>query len=230
LYFVAGSAMGMLTGKWGAGPTYLIAAIAASCVCTAGLLARISNRLLVVSNERVPNYQLPITAALASVLFLGQAALNVHLPTSGRIFSVIARLIGVADRSSYPPYPYYDSVGYTQLGHLLDPADAANGWELVNAIRQVEGPVWSEEAMLTLMAGKDVVTNPTQLLNLSENGMLDTSRMIAMIESKQFGAIIFRALFYPDDVKEAIGRNYYWARNVKMNGFDYWVLLPNLKN
>ncbi len=40
-YFTAGAAMGMLTGKWGAGPTYLIAAIAASCVCTVGLLWRV---------------------------------------------------------------------------------------------------------------------------------------------------------------------------------------------
>jgi hypothetical protein len=228
MYFVAGSAMGMLTGKWGAGPTYLIAAIAASCVCTAGLLARISNRLLVVGDGRIANYPLLITAVIASVIFFWQATLNVHLPTSGRVFGTIARLIGVADApSSYPPYPYYDSVGYTQLGHLLDPADAANGWELVNTIRAVEGPVWSEEAMLTLLAGKDVVTNPTQLLNLSKNGMLDTTHMIEMIEQKAFGAVIFRALFYPDDVKQAIGRNYYWAKNVKMNGFDYWVLLPN---
>jgi len=228
MYFVAGSAMGMLTGKWGAGPTYLIAAIAASCVCTAGLLARMSNWLLVIGKGRITNYHLPMTALIVTGLFFWQAALNVHLPTSGRVFGTIARLIGVADApSSYPPYPYFDSVGYTQLGHLLDPADAANGWELVNAIRAVEGPVWSEEAMLTLLAGKDVVTNPTQLLNLSKNGMLDTSQMIEMIEQKAFGAVIFRALFYPDDVKQAIGRNYYWARNVKMNGFDYWILLPN---
>jgi hypothetical protein len=51
--------------------------------------------------------------------------------------------------------------------------------------------------------------------------------MIDMIERRAFGAVVFRALFYPSDVKEAIGRNYYWARNFKMNGFDYWVLLPN---
>lgn len=228
MYFVAASAMGMLTGKWGAGPTYLIAAIAASCVCMVGLLGRVGNWLSVIGNGRIANYQLPITVALATGLFFWQALLNVHLPTSGRVFGAIAGIIGVADEpSSYPPYPYYDSVGYTQLGHLLDPADAANGWELVNVIRAVEGPVWSEEAMLTLLAGKDVVTNPTQLFNLSKNGMLDTSRMIEMIERREFGAIIFRALFYPDDVKEAIGRNYYWARNVRMNGFDYWVLLPN---
>jgi hypothetical protein len=256
LYFVAGSAMGMLTGKWGAGPAYLIAAIAASCVCTAGFLSRITYHVLRRAHcaaeaqdakremqnvrrktqgairgvqEAIRNTPCisAIAAWLVALIFFLQAALNVHLPTSGRIFGTIARVIGVANApSSYPPYPYYDSVGFTQLGHLLDPADAANGWAMVEMIRNVDGPVWSEEAMLTLLAGKDVVTNPTQLLNLSKNGMLDTSRMITMIEQRAFGAVIFRALFYPDDVKEAIFRNYYWARNFKMNGFDYWVLLP----
>ncbi len=231
LYFVVGSAMGMLTGKWGAGPAYLIAAIAASCVCAAGLLARIAHRIArMVEGQakfarRAP-YLPALATALAALVFFLQAALNLHLPTSGRIFGAVARAIGVADVSSYPPYPYYDSAGFTQLGHLLDPADAANGWAMVEMIRNAPGPVWSEEAMLTLLAGKDVVTNPTQLLNLSKNGMLDTSRMIAMIEQRAFGAVIFRALFYPDDVKEAIFRNYYWARHFRMNGFDYWVLLP----
>jgi hypothetical protein len=224
--------MGLLTGKWGAGPTYLIAAIAASCVCTAGLFARIW-RTVEGSGGRSVGFQPAVSAVRPSLLMLGaalvflvQAALNVHLPTSGRLYGPVARLIGVADRpSSYPPYPYYDSIGYTQLGHVLDPADAANGWELVRLIREVDGPVWSEEAMLTLLAGKDVVTNPTQLLNLSKNDMLDTSHMIDMIRRREFGAVVFRALFYPEDVKQAIGQNYYWARSVKMNGFDYWVLL-----
>lgn len=240
LYFLTGSAMGMLTGKWGAGPAYLVAAIAASCVCTAGLIARIAfcaSRALRQASQGVHGatgdalgsraYVPALAAFLAALVFFWQATLNVHLPTRGRVFGTIAQLIGVSDSpSSYPPYPYYDSAGFTQLGHLLDPADAANGWAMVEMIRDVEGPVWSEEAMLTLLAGKDVVTNPTQLLNLSKSGMLDTSRMIAMIEQRAFGAVIFRALFYPDDVKEAIFRNYYWARNFKMNGFDYWVLLP----
>jgi len=81
--------------------------------------------------------------------------------------------------------------------------------------------------MLTLWAGKDVVTNPTQLYNLSKNNALDTAQMLAMIRAKQFGAVVFRAQFYPDDVKKAIVENYYWAKMVRMNGFEYWILLPN---
>ncbi len=231
MYFVAGSALGLLTGKWGAGPSYLIAAIAASCVCTVGLLGRIGKWQVASGALQIANSQLPIAALLAAGLFFWQSTLNVHLPTNGRLFTPIAKVLGVANApSSYPPYSYYDSIGYTQLGHFVLPEDTANGWAMVRAIQQLDGPVWCEEAMLTLWAGKDVVTNPTQLLNLSKSGMLDTTNMIEAIEQRKFAGVIFRAMFYPEDVKAAIVRNYYWAAKWQMNGFDYWLLLPNPKN
>ncbi|HEY3290261.1 MAG TPA: hypothetical protein VGK87_09055, partial [Anaerolineae bacterium] len=231
LYFVVGAAMGMLTGKWGAGPTYLIAAIAASCVCTVGLLFRIAQVIQKhkVSSDRRHSSAVATTvlAFLSAGVFFYQATLNVHLPTSGRLFGSVARVLGVESRTSYAPYQYYDSIGYTQLGHLMDDADSINGYEMVKIIRAAKGPVWSEEAMLTLNADKDVVTNPTQLLNLSKANMLDTSNMIAMVQRKAFGAAIFRAQFYPTDVMVAFGQNYHWAATVRMNGFDYMVLMPN---
>ena len=231
MYFMTGSAMGMLTGKWGAGPTYLIAAITASCVCTTGLLMRLSEVIAQTGTKwrwRNPaGVSLALLAILSAVVFFYQATLNVHLPTSGRLLGNVARLLGVEGRTSYAPYQYYDSIGYTQLGHLMDIADSINGYEMVNIIRSAKGPVWSEEAMLTLSAGKDVVTNPTQLLNLSKSNLLDTSRMIQMIKEKEFGAVIFRAQFYPQDVMIAFGQNYHWATTVRMNGFDYLVLMPN---
>ncbi len=217
LYFVTGSAMGMLTGKWGAGPTYLIAAIAASCVCAALLLvriarARISHGLLIW---------------LTALVFGLQAAANAHMPTSGRVFGTVAQVLGLANLpSSYPPYPYYDRIGYTQLGHLLDKQDTANAWALVEELRKHPAPVWSEEAMFTLNADMDVVSNPTQLLNLAKNGMLDTHDMITRIEKREFGAIVLKAFFYPEDVKAAFGRAYRMVGSIKINGFDYYLLLP----
>ena len=246
LYFVAGSAMGMLTGKWGAGPAYLIAAIAVSCICTVGLIGRVGGwaqgRGQSVESRKYAkraeggeqpylltahNFLPSTLCMLASLIFLAQASRNIHLPVTGRVFGPLARLVGVADQPSvYPPYPYYDSIGYTQLGHFLDPADIENGWALVHRLQQVNGPVLSEEAMLTLWAGKDVVSNPTQLLNLYKNGTLDTSRMITMIRARKFGAVVFRAQFYPGDVKEAIVENYAWTHMYRINGFEYWILLP----
>ncbi len=235
MYFVFGSAMGMLTGKWGAGPTYLIAAIAASVVCTIGFLQRVADWLQNQFSHARGKGQQPGAFSVVSLsllcagAFTLQALLNVHMPTSGRLMGKVAAVAGLAGRTSYPPYPYYDSIGYTQLGHFLDPADIQNGWKLVGIARAAPGPVWSEEAMLTLNAGKDVVTNPTQLLNLSKSGMLDTSKMIAMIRDKAFGAAVFRAQFYPQDVMIAFGQNYHWVQAIRMNGFDYQVLFPNSK-
>lgn len=178
LYFLTGCAMGMLTGKWGAGPAYLIASIAVSCICAVGLAARLAARLMARSPRLASFSTTALAALIVAIIFIAQAPLNVHLPVTGRLFGPISRLIGVADHPSvYPPYPYYDVVGYTQLGHFLDPADIANGWDLVHTLQQVSGPVWSEEAMLTIWAGKDVVTNPTQLYNLSKNNALDTSQI-----------------------------------------------------
>ena len=235
LYFVAGSAMGMLTGKWGAGPTYLVAAVAVSCVCTVGLLWRVAQRMAPFVWRRADHEgggarhaaQYGLLCLLCAGVFLWQATLNVHLPTSGRLFGTVARLLGIPpEQSVYPPYPYYDVIGPFLLGHLLDPADTRNGWELARIARQAPGPVWSEEAMITLNAGKEVVTNPTQLLNLAKSNMLDTAEMRRMIRNKEFGAVILRAQFYPLDVLEEIGRNYRWATTLQMNGFDYQVLYP----
>lgn len=224
LYFAAGAATGMLMGKWGAGPTYLVAAIAASCVCAIGLLWRVT---WWVADNAGASARAALFALLVAVVFFAQAALNVHLPTSGRVFGTVARILNIPPgASAWQGYPYYDVIGETQLGHLLDPADEQAGWELVRLAREAPGPVWSEEAMITLHAGKGVVTNPTQLLNLSKNGQLDTSNMIRMIEAREFGVVIFRAQFYPHDVLLAIRDHYQWGRTVRMNGFDYLVLYP----
>ena len=230
LWFLASvSIVGMLTGKWGAGPTYLISAVACACVCAGRLVMAFlppptppaGRKETIV--HRLSSIVLPSFAAL----LLWQATLTVHMPTSGRLFGALARVMGIPPgASSYPPYPYVDSVGYTQLGHLLDAADTANGWQLAQIARESPGPVWSEEAMIAINAGKDVVTNPTQLLNLSKNNALDTSRMIDMIDRRVFGRVIFRAQFYPNDVLIAIGQNYKWCQTVRMNGFDYQVLCP----
>jgi hypothetical protein len=217
LFFVFGCGMGMLTGKWGAGPTYLIACIAASCVCTARLFQRLFAR------DVSPLW----VTALFAVVLLYQARLNVHLPTTGRFFGRIAQLLQVEDKSAYPPFKYYDSIGYTQLGHVLDPANTQVGNEIVRLVREAKGDVWSEEAMLTLLAGKPVITNPTQLYNLSVAHLLDTRDMIRLIEEHHFGLVIFRAQFYPADVKAAILRNYHTLITLHMNGFDYWILQPN---
>jgi hypothetical protein len=223
-YFITGSAMGMLTGKWGAGPAYLIAAIAVSCICAGRLFVKL------IGNERHSNtVKHQFSMVMFAFIFLWQAGLNLHLPTSGRLYGPIAQALGVARKSSYEPYAYYDSIGYTQLGHLVSNEDLLASQHIIMLAKSVNRPIWSEEAMISLMSGKDVVTNPTQLYNIDKNNQLDTAEMIRMINEKHFGLVVLRAFFYPPDVLEAIGKNYdrqYPA--TRMNGFDYWFFTPKL--
>ena len=85
---------------------------------------------------------------------------------------------------------------------------------------------FSEEAGFSLYLDRDIVTNPTQLLNLYNNGQVDLSEMLAMLENKEFDTIVFRAQFYPPPVLEVIGRQYETTELVKMNGFVYCILRP----
>ncbi len=84
----------------------------------------------------------------------------------------------------------------------------------------------SEEAGFNLMAGKDVITNPTQLLNLATNNLFDGESLIDMIVTRSFDLIVLRAQFYPVPILEAIGQHYSRAEVVQMNGFDYLILRP----
>ena len=57
-----------------------------------------------------------------------------------------------------------------------------------------------------MRAGKDVVTNPTQLLNLYKNGLYDPASLVKMINEQAFGVVVLRAQFYPEPVLQAIGQ------------------------
>ena len=85
----------------------------------------------------------------------------------------------------------------------------------------------SEEAGFNIAAGRDVVTNPTQLRNLYLAGSFRGEQLIKMIDEQQFGLVILRAQFYPTPVLEAIGRSYELQQTVRMNEFDYLILRPS---
>ena len=85
---------------------------------------------------------------------------------------------------------------------------------------------FSEEAGFGLYLGRDIVTNPTQLLNLYNNQQVDLTEMLDMLDKQQFDRVIFRAQFYPPPVLEVIGRRYETTDLVEMNGFVYCILSP----
>ena len=170
-----------------------------------------------------------LLAVMIPLLYLLQAPRLLHLPTSGPVFGPLARALGVSDelvRGDCSTFQYHDAMGYTQLGHLLVPDDYAAGEEILNYVRTADGPALSEEAMFSLLADRPVVTNPTQLLNLYKNDLLDASEIVARINRQEFGVIIFRAQFYPQPVLEAVGQNYQPVEHLCMNGFYYHILWP----
>jgi hypothetical protein len=84
----------------------------------------------------------------------------------------------------------------------------------------------TEEAAFSLLAGKDQVGNPTQLLNLAKNNILDSRAMVEMIDNQEFDVIVLKAEFYPRPVLLAIGQKYQSVETIIMNGFNYRVLKP----
>jgi len=242
LWFFFALGVGALSGKWGAGFGYFTTATAAACLASGLALGRLRNgawwsKLGALRPDIGRRDVRALLTALIPLLYLLQAPRMLHLPTSGPIFAPLSRVLGVDGKLAYgegetlvPTHcrsvAYHDAMGYTQLGHPLSPEDYAAGERIMAQVRATDGPIFSEEAMFSILADKPVVTNPTQLLNLYNNGLLDTSEIIAHINEQAFDLVIFRAQFYPAPVLEAIGQNYQPVDHVCMNGFTYHLLWP----
>jgi hypothetical protein len=239
LWFAAAVANSVLSGKWGAGDSYFATAIAAMCILSGLFAARTLNR----SWTFAPNYLSRIfvqplrryAPAFATVgliviplLYLGYGGAVLHMPTEGAGFGTISSWLGLQPNADNG---FYDSAGriaggYADIGHLTTQEDIEAGWRIVELVRAAEGPVLNEEAAFNLLAGKEVITNPTQLLNLWKNDMFDSTELVAMIDAREFGLIVMRAQFYPTDVLQAIARNYQQSETIPMNGFDYLIFEP----
>jgi hypothetical protein len=226
IWFVFAVGTGLLSGKWGAGPAYFMTSIAAACIMAGRALVRLVKGLA----ARWPEKR-AWAPALIPLLFIVQGTSTVHLPTQGSLLDPLARLLGVYGYTMQGGHnctglAYYDSSGYSQLGHLLTEEDYAAGAKILEYVREADGPPFSEEAAFSLLTGEPVVTNPTQLLNLYNNNLLDTTEIIEYIERQEFGVVILRAQFYPPPVLQALGQNYQPVDEVCMNGFYYHILQP----
>ncbi|MCS7070889.1 MAG: glycosyltransferase family 39 protein, partial [Anaerolinea sp.] len=239
IWWLASIANSILSGKWGAGDSYFATAIAATCVLSGLFAARTLRREWVFPDNYLSRVLIrPLrwlspglsTAGLILIplLYLGYGRAVLHLPTDGPVFGPIAGLLGLQANALND---FYDSAGriaggYADIGHLTTSEDIANGWRIVAAVRAAPGPVLSEEAAFTLLAGKEVITNPTQLLNLWLNGGWDPTALVNLIENRAFGLIVLRAQFYPEPVLLAIAGHYEHRETIPMNGFDYLLLYP----
>ena len=227
---VAGAA---LSGKFGAGESYFVTATAALCALSGIALARLWVLARPGASPGAEGAQRPngawaaparaaaLSAVAIPLLYLAQAGLTLHQPTTGPIYGPVARALGVSSDSGY-----YDSQGYTQLGPHPTAADVAAGDAVAALAGAAPGPVFSEEAGFMFRAGKPVVTNPFPQLVMYQAGLFDPANEIAMIQQQAFGLVILRAQFYPPPVLQAIGANYKPMTEIHMNGFLYRILEP----
>ena len=227
VWLVAALAVGLFSGKWGAGDSYFSTAIAATCI-----LAGIASTRLLANLSGKGTLQSALALLLIPLLYLGYARAVLHMPTRTAPFDSIAAHLEVRPNALNG---FYDSArspggdfppGYADIGHLTSDEDLRAGEELVALVRATEGPVLSEDASFALLAGKDVVTNPTQLLNLANNGLYRGEALLQMLQDRAFGLIILRAGFFPGSILQAIGENYEPDQVISMNGFDYRLYRP----
>lgn len=240
LWFVAATANSILAGKWGAGDSYFATSIAALCVLSGLFAARTLNRdwhfpknylsrILIDPFRRFAPILGGVGLVVIPLLYIGYGRAVLHMPTEGAVFGAVADVLGIKPNALNG---FYDSAGriaggYADIGHLTTQADINAGYRIVELIKASDKPVLSEEAGFNLLAGKDVITNPTQLLNLANNETFDGSALIEMIENQNFGLIVLRAQFYPPDILYAIGSAYTHDEEIAMNGFNYIILRPN---
>lgn len=87
---------------------------------------------------------------------------------------------------------------------------------LINLIQQAPGPVFSEDMVLLVKAGKDVPAEPAIMRELSLSGTWDERPFLKMIEQHRFPIIIVEDLWnwkrYTPEVSAAITRSYTQTR------------------
>jgi hypothetical protein len=243
IWFVAATLNSVTAGKWGAGESYFATAIAASCILTGLAFAR----LLAWSEGREmpdnsPASRLsplaPLLTPVIALLFLIQANSMFHMPTHTPTLRAIAETLGkptevwIAPQTSCSAprdpelIPYVDSAGVSLLGRPPNAADTAAGKEIAEWIRRGETAAFSEDAGFNLYISRDVVTNPTQLLNLYQNNAVDLTEMLDMLDNQAFDTVVLRAQFYPPPVLDTLGQRYETVELVQMNGFVYCIMQP----
>lgn len=238
IWFVIALVNSATAGKWGAGESYFATAIAASCVLT-GLAF---NRVLDWVKKKEWNGRgfLVETAVLTiiALLFLVQANKMFHMPTHTPTLEAIARGLGKPTEVYIAPQtscsaprdperiPYVDSAGVSLLGRPPNAADTAAGKKIAAFVAEGDTPAFAEDAGFNFYIGREIVTNPTQLLNLYNNGEVDLTDMLAMLDNQEFDTVVLRAQFYPPEALGVIGQKYETQELVQMNGFVYCVMRP----
>lgn len=233
VWFAFAAVNGVTAGKWGAGESYFATAIAASCIL-AGIAV---GRGLDWSEKRGERW-FGLALATVALLFIIQANKVYHWPTHSPALATVAETLGKPTETFIAPQtscseprdavsiPYVDSAGVGLIGRPPNSADTAAGVAISELIAQGDTAAFGEDAGFNFYLGRDIITNPTQLLNLYNNDQVDLTEMSSMLENQEFDTVVFRAQFYPPPLLEIIGKNYITRHLVEMNGFVYCILTP----
>ncbi|MDX1663457.1 MAG: hypothetical protein R3272_06665 [Candidatus Promineifilaceae bacterium] len=233
IWFAVALLNSVTVGKWGAGESYFATAIAASCILTGLAFARLLS--WTAARSRMQHL---VALVVIPLLFLWQANRMFHMPTHTPLLQSVAAALGRPTETPVRPQtgcsaprpaksvPYVDSAGVGLVGRPPDAADREAGIAIVRHILRSDTPAFSDEAGFNLYAGREVVTNPTQLLNLHRNGAVDLTPIIATLEAQAFDTVVLRAQLYPDPILRAIEEYYKTVDLIEMNGFVYCILEP----
>jgi hypothetical protein len=236
IWFVLAAVNGITAGTWGAGESYFATAIAASCILTGLAFTRVMDW----AKGKGWRWRTAV-ATLIPLLFLIQAAAVFHMPTHTPTLAAVARALGQPTHVEIPPQTscsaprppqpvyYLDSAGVSLLGRPPQAEDTAAGIAISEYVLAGETPAFSEDAGFNFYAGREIVTNPTQLRNLYQSGAVDLTQMLEMLDRQAFDTVILRAQFYPPPVLEMIGQRYETIDLIEMNGFVYCIMQPRLQ-
>lgn len=199
LYWLFSMLLAISVGKWGAGESYFLAPIAASAILAGQSLARLQ--------RSIPFSEMATCAGGAMLVY--QAIIMSHGPLYhlGPTFAD-----GGAQASVLSRWPGEQEV------------QAAS--ELVQKLREADGPVLLEDPSYGIVAGKEVVGNATHLRNVYQAGRWSPDGLVADLRDRRFSWVVLNAELYPEPVLEAIGRYYYLYETYEINGTTQQLFAP----
>src|SRR5712691_4030843 len=198
LYAIASGVAALGVGKWGAGESYFLGAIAATSVLSAAWVARFLDSAPAMRLRYALGAALLIQAFLLS--HAGVSAALPWLPDRGPQSLFLGRT------------PTFDDQQAAQL--------------ISTEIRAAHGPALSEDPSFAVVAGQPLIGNATHLRNLYQAGLWDPSPMVSDLQAHRYAIVILDAELYPEPVLAAIGQFYFLDSSHQINGATYRVFLP----
>lgn len=198
LYAITAGLATLGVGKWGAGESYFLGAIAAICVLSAVWVTRLLDSL--------PPARLRWGVGGAMLI---QALLLAHAGVSNAL-------------------PWFPDRGPQSafLGRAPTLEDQLAAQGVAKRVQQAPGLALSEDPSFAVVAGKPLVGNATHLRNLYQAGLWDPTPMVRDLHQHRYAIVILDADLYPEPVLAAIGQSYFLDRSVHINNATYQIFLP----